>query len=138
MRHSIALLLRDRPRRKHFAAATHMAAAHSRTAFIVAVVAIGAAAWYTFRPARLFIDTTVNESLAAEIAGPAPATAMATAMATAPTRNAASRGYQMGCAPECLRPALPPCWSSLRRDRATPAGRQVKWYEGTATCASSP
>ena len=59
---------------------------HRRTTLIAAAAVIGAAAWYAFRPERLFIDTTVNESLAAEIA--APAAGMATTMAATPTAAA--------------------------------------------------
>jgi len=46
-----------------------------RTALIGALIVLGAAAWYAFRPERLFIDQTVNESLAAEASVAAPAAA---------------------------------------------------------------
>jgi Electron transfer DM13 len=54
-----------------------------RVALIAAVAVAGAAAWYAFRPERLFIDKTVNESLAAEVpaaraAAPAAPMALAT------------------------------------------------------------
>jgi hypothetical protein len=38
-----------------------------RAVLIGALTVVGAAAWYAFRPERLFIDKTVNESLAAEV-----------------------------------------------------------------------
>jgi hypothetical protein len=37
----------------------------TKSIIVVAVVVLGAIAWYAFRPERLFIDSTVNESLAA-------------------------------------------------------------------------
>jgi Electron transfer DM13 len=37
----------------------------------IAVVVVGAAAWYAFRPERLFIDQTVNESFPAAVAATA-------------------------------------------------------------------
>lgn len=49
-----------------------------RTAIIGALVVIGAGAWYAFRPERLFIDKTVNESLASVTPADAPAVAPAT------------------------------------------------------------
>jgi hypothetical protein len=55
-----------------------------RTALIAAAVVFGAAGWYAFRPERLFIDKTVNESLAAEVAAPANAPAAGATMAAAP------------------------------------------------------
>jgi hypothetical protein len=52
-----------------------------RTLLIGALAIAGAAGWYAFRPERLFLDQTVNESLAAEVpatpAGPATTTAPA-------------------------------------------------------------
>ena len=54
-----------------------------RQALIGVLAVLGAAAWYAFRPERLFINQTVNESLAA--ARPAtPAATSATADAPAP------------------------------------------------------
>jgi hypothetical protein len=38
-----------------------------RAVLIGALAVVGAAAWYAFRPERLFINKTVNESLAAEV-----------------------------------------------------------------------
>jgi hypothetical protein len=38
-----------------------------RTVLIGALAVLGAGAWYAFRPERLFINQTVNESLAAEV-----------------------------------------------------------------------
>lgn len=35
-----------------------------------AIIVLGALAWYAFRPERLFIDNTVNESLAAAVVEP--------------------------------------------------------------------
>jgi hypothetical protein len=37
----------------------------TKSIIVAAVVVLGAIAWYAFRPERLFIDSTVNESLAA-------------------------------------------------------------------------
>jgi hypothetical protein len=37
----------------------------TKSIILAAVVVLGAIAWYAFRPERLFIDSTVNESLAA-------------------------------------------------------------------------
>ena len=37
-----------------------------RTALIAAIAILGAGAWYAFRPERLFVNQTVNESFAAE------------------------------------------------------------------------
>jgi hypothetical protein len=53
-----------------------------RTALIAALVVLGAGAWYAFRPERLFINQTVNESFAAE--APAASAASAAATSTAP------------------------------------------------------
>jgi hypothetical protein len=53
-----------------------------RAVLIGALAVVGAAAWYAFRPERLFIDQTVNESLAAEVSAAragAPATPAALA-----------------------------------------------------------
>jgi hypothetical protein len=44
----------------------------TKSIIVAAVVVLGAIAWYAFRPERLFIDSTVNESLAAgTLASPA-------------------------------------------------------------------
>ena len=61
-----------------------------RTALIAAAVVVGAAGWYAFRPERLFIDKTVNESLAAEVAAPANAPAAGATMAAAPAAEPAT------------------------------------------------
>ena len=49
-----------------------------RNLIIAAAVVLGLGAWYAFRPERLFIDSTVNESLASVVVenerAPAPAT----------------------------------------------------------------
>jgi hypothetical protein len=60
-----------------------------RTSLIGGLVVVGAAGWYAFRPERLFIDRTVNESLAAEVT--ASAATHAAAAPTAPMRLAAGR-----------------------------------------------
>jgi len=57
-----------------------------RAVLIGALAVVGAAAWYAFRPERLFINKTVNESLAAEVtvarAGAPGASDMPTAIAS--------------------------------------------------------
>lgn len=67
-----------------------------RTALIAGLAVLGAAGWYAFRPERLFIDQTVNESFAAVApaqAATAPGTAPATAPATAEAApSAVARG----------------------------------------------
>jgi hypothetical protein len=52
-----------------------------RNVIIGVLVVLGATAWYAFRPERLFVNQTVNESLAA--ATPASATSSAEPMALA-------------------------------------------------------
>ena len=65
---------------------------HRRTALVAAAAMAAAAAWYAFRPERLFVDRTVNESLAAEVTAPT---------ATAPTGPVAlARGTFHGNAHE--------------------------------------
>jgi hypothetical protein len=43
---------------------------HRRTVLLGAAAVLAAGAWYAFRPERLFIDQTVNESFAAEVTTP--------------------------------------------------------------------
>ena len=56
----------------------------SKPIIIAAAVVLGAVAWYAFRPERLFIDATVNESLASvstnDAASPAAPVALASGM----------------------------------------------------------
>jgi hypothetical protein len=59
-----------------------------RTVLIAGLAVLGGAAWYAFRPERLFIDQTVNESFAAE----APAAASAASVAPVTLSTGSFRG----------------------------------------------
>jgi hypothetical protein len=52
----------------------------TRTAFIGLAIVVVAGGWYAFRPERLFVDTTVNESLGSVTAAETAPVTLATGM----------------------------------------------------------
>lgn len=67
-----------------------------KRAVIGAVVVLGAAGWYAFRPERLFVDQTVNESFAEAVQGAPGEVALASADIGAGVADAAGRPLVSG------------------------------------------